>query len=404
MIKKDNLLTMLPLFLVIAIDSMGLGVIFPTLSSMIINTQSHFLPASSTMFYREFVFAVIVSVFMIAWFFGAAILGDLSDMIGRKKSLAICLLGAAIGYFISAMGIEFDSITLLIAGRLVAGFTAGSQAIAQAAIVDLSSDENRARNIGYMLLISSIGFVVGPFLGGVLSDTQLVSWFHFSTPLYFSCLMSLLNVGLLFGLFKETFTQTRRIQIRLGLAVSIFKEAFAHPKIRKLSLVLFIFIAGWSAYFSFIPQFLIRNYQYSSMQVALFMTVMACGFGIGFGVVVDLLSKRFSIQKSVCVNLIAAGVMTLFTIINRHLVLNWFFAIVIGLCVATAYSMIVTLCSQQASDDEQGWVMGITNSIMALAFGLSTLFGGLIASFGAAIPLMVMIVGMFLAAALIGFS
>jgi len=94
---------MAPLFLVITIDSVGLGILFPTLSAMLIGHHSHFLSLNASNFFREFICGIIIGIYMIAWFFGSAMLGDLSDIIGRKKSLIICLIGAAIGYFISAV-------------------------------------------------------------------------------------------------------------------------------------------------------------------------------------------------------------------------------------------------------------------------------------------------------------
>lgn len=398
MTQKDHLLTMAPLFLVIAIDSMGLGILFPTLSSMIINPHADFLASTANTAFREVIFGLVISIFMLAWFFGAGILGDISDMIGRKKALAICLIGSTIGYFISGIGIMSHSITWLIVGRIIAGFTAGSQAIAQAAIVDLSSDQHRARNIGYMLLISSIGFVLGPFLGGILSDNQLIAWFSFATPLFFASLFSLINIGLLLLLFTETFSHTHTIKLRLNIAITIFIDAFKQPKIRNLSIVLFIFIGGWSAYFGFISQFLIRQFNYTPLQVALFMTVMATGFAIGFAVLVDFLANRYALRKCIFTTLLLAGLLTLFTIFNKVQTLTWISSVIIGMCVATAYSMIITLFSKQVSDDEQGWVMGITNAIMALAFGITTLGSGFVASFGAAIPLVIMAMGMLLAA------
>lgn len=404
MMQKDSLLAMTPLFLIIAIDSMGLGILFPTLSSMIINPSGGFLPIIASNAYREIIFSVVISIFMIAWFFGAGILGDLSDMIGRKKSLAICIIGTSIGYFISGVGILEHSLFLLILGRITAGFTAGSQAIAQAAIVDLSSETHRARNIGYMLLILSVGFILGPFLGGILSDNALVSWFNFSTPLFFACLFSIINIILLHFLFQETFTHTRKIQLRLSIAITIFIDAFRRIEIRNLSIILFIFIAGWSAYFGFIAQFLIRRFTYTPMEVALFMTVMAVGFAIGFAVIVDFLANRYPLRKCIFIALLLAGLLTLLTILNPIQWLSWVASTAIGACVATAYSMLITLFSNQVDETEQGWVMGITNAIMALAFGVTTLGTGFAASLGASVPLVIMTAGMFLAVIVISFT
>src|SRR3990167_1644840 len=257
MSEAKSLLKAAPLFLVIAIDSMGLGILFPILSAMLISHQSHFLSSDTSNFLRELIYGVTIGIYMIAWFFGSAMLGDLSDAMGRKKSLMICLIGATLGYLISAIAIGFHSIVFLILGRVIAGFTAGSQPIAQAAIIDVSAPENRARNIGYVLLAVSVGFVLGPIMGGVLSNNQLVSWFSFATPLYFAGILSLANCIVLYFSFHETFKRTKKIKIMVSYAIQIFIEAFKSKAIRMLSLVLLIETAGWSEYFTFVSQFLL---------------------------------------------------------------------------------------------------------------------------------------------------
>src|SRR5262249_44495057 len=150
-------------------------------------------------------------IYMFCWFFGAALLGDYSDQVGRKKALMICLIGAFLSYLLSAFAVETQSLALLLVGRIVAGITAGSQSIAQAAIVDMSSPEHKARNLGTMLFAISLGFVFGPLAGGVLSDHSLLPIFTYAMPFYFAAGISFINAVLLFFLFKETFVQTQKV-------------------------------------------------------------------------------------------------------------------------------------------------------------------------------------------------
>ena len=89
--EAQSLLKVAPLFLVIAIDSMGLGILFPILSAMLISHSSHFLPGNTSNFLRELIYGVTIGIYMLAWFFGSAMLGDLSDAMGRKKSLMILI-------------------------------------------------------------------------------------------------------------------------------------------------------------------------------------------------------------------------------------------------------------------------------------------------------------------------
>src|SRR3990167_8036265 len=314
--NNKGLLAVAPLFLVLAIDSMGLGIIFPILSSMIIDPRSVFLAASTSTFQREFLYGLIIGIYMIAWFFGAAILGDLSDIIGRKKSLLICLLGACIGYFISGIAFYLHSVSILLLGRIIAGFTAGSQPIAQAAIIDVSTEENKARNIGYILLAVSLGFVLGPLAGGILSTNSFVSWFNYSTPMFFAAIFSLLNAILLWFLFSETHEITRKVRIRVHYAIQIFIEGFQHKGICWLSLALLFFISGWAEYFSFISQFLLRRYEYSPLEISLFMVVLAIGFCIGFAFLVDICANRFNLKRCICSNLIVAAFICLITLMH----------------------------------------------------------------------------------------
>jgi len=391
---SKSLLKVLPLFLVLFIDGMGLGLLFPILNSIIVDPSSAFLSASVGVGMREFLYGLTIGIFMICWFFGAAILGDLSDTVGRKKSLLICLVGAFIGYFIAAIAIIIKSLPLLIFGRVIAGFTAGSQPIAQAAIVDVSTAEHKARNIGLILLAVSLGFVFGPIFGGVLSDKSIVSWFTFATPFYFASSISLLNAFLLLWFFKETFHVTGKVHIRLHHAINIFISAFRHHKVRNLSVVLLIMISGWSSFFSFISLFLFRRYHFTALQNSLLLAVMGLGFSIGCGYLVEKLAKRYALKNSVIVGLFVSAVCSLLVIFVDKVQYMWLISFVIGISMAVAYSMIITMFSNQVDASEQGWVMGVTGAIMALCFGVTSFFTGAIAQLGIGLPMIIAAVGL----------
>ncbi|WP_197694347.1 MFS transporter [Coxiella burnetii] len=356
MSNRKSLSAIAPLFLVLFIDGMGLSLLFPVLNAIIIDNHSNFLPAATTLATRDFLYGLTVGIFMICWFFGAAILGDLSDTVGRKKALLVCLIGSFLGYLLSAFAVGIHSLTFLILGRVIAGFTAGSQPIAQAAIVDVSSEAHKARNIGLILLAISLGFIIGPIIGGVLSDSQFVSWFGFSTPLYFASLISLINAFLLGWLFDETFQRTKKINIKLQHAVDIFMSAFKHKKVRKLSIVLLVMIYGWSNFFSFIAMFVLHRYGFTPLKISLLLADMGIGFSIGCAYLVDRFVKYFNLKSIITISFFLTAIFILLIIVTHQAVYLWGLMIAVGTAIAVGYSAIITLFSNQVSRDEQGWV------------------------------------------------
>jgi predicted MFS family arabinose efflux permease len=355
--------------------------------------NSDFLSSAVSIGTRDLLYGLIIGIFMICWFFGAAILGDLSDTIGRKKSLLICLVGAFLGYLLSAVAIVAHSILFLIIGRVIAGFTAGSQPIAQAAIVDVSPEEHKARNLGLIFLGISLGFVIGPIIGGLLSNNHLVSWFSFATPLYFAALISLLNALLLLWLFHETFNQTGKIRIRLHHAINIFISAFQHKKVRYLSIVFLVMIYGWSNFFTFLSLYATQRYGFDPEKVSLLLADMGVGFSIGCGYLVDILVRRFQMKNLVICSFALAALFILIIIIAGDAISLWTLMIPIGMSIAVGYSTIITLFSNQVGAHEQGWVMGVTGAILALCFGLTSFLTGYLAKMGASVPMYLSIAG-----------
>lgn len=391
---KKFLIAASPLFLALFIDGMGLGLLFPVLNAIIVAPTGSLLPAHFGVSMRNFTYGLTLGIFMICWFFGAAYLGDLSDHIGRKKSLIIGLVGAFIGYFLSAIAVIVSSLTLLFLGRVIAGFTAGSQAIAQAAIVDLSTEEEKPKNIGLILLAISLGFIFGPILGGVLSDNDLISWFSFSTPLYFAAIISLLNAIMVWLLFTETFYKRGKIKIKLYNAIEIFISAFKDLRVRKLSIIFLIMILGWSNYFTFISVFLLRKYNFSVVDISLFLGCLGVGFGIGCGILPDPLTKRFPLKNVVAWGSGITALLILITIIAPHPLWLWLEVVPLGAAGAVSYSVIVTIFSNQVDANSQGWVMGIVGAILAFCFGFTAIVSSLLINLSIYWPLIIAVLGM----------
>jgi DHA1 family tetracycline resistance protein-like MFS transporter len=82
----------------------------------------------------------------------------------------IALAGTAIDYVIMGWA---PSLMWLFVGRVISGTTAGALATCNAYIADVTPPEKRAQGFGLVGAAFGLGFVVGPFIGGILGSIHL---------------------------------------------------------------------------------------------------------------------------------------------------------------------------------------------------------------------------------------
>ena len=111
------------------LTALGLSLVFPVLP---------FIVARSTGDSGQVALWVgaLTSVYAGCALFAGPILGTLSDRVGRKPILVVCLAGSAIGWIIFGIG---GSILALLLARVVDGVTAGEQSVVFAAMADITT-------------------------------------------------------------------------------------------------------------------------------------------------------------------------------------------------------------------------------------------------------------------------
>lgn len=147
------------IFATIALDAIGIGLVFPILPRLI-EDVTH---ADDVALY----IGIISALYAMMQFVFAPVLGALSDRLGRRPVLLVSLGGAAINYVIMAFA---PRLWMLLVGRAIAGLTSANVSVATAYITDISPEEQRARRFGLFNAMFGVGFIVGPVLGGVLGD------------------------------------------------------------------------------------------------------------------------------------------------------------------------------------------------------------------------------------------
>src|SRR5256712_11607427 len=95
---------------------------------------------------------------------GPAVLGRLSDRVGRRRILLTTMVINAAGYVLFALA---GSYVVLFVARLVSGFAGGNISAAQAYVADITTPAERSKGMGIVGAAFGLGFIVGPALGGL---------------------------------------------------------------------------------------------------------------------------------------------------------------------------------------------------------------------------------------------
>jgi len=385
---KFNLYTFAALFLVLIIDAMGFGLVFPVIGPLIMSKTGSIVASTMSIFWRDFLYGVTMSSFAVCMFFGAPFLGDLSDRIGRKKVLLLCLYGTALGMLISVYGIAVKSLLLLILGRAFAGFMCGSQALAQAAIVDMSLPEKKAANLSLITFATCIGFALGPFLGGMLVTPSLIAKYGFSAPLFVTALLAILNGTILLFTFTETFYPKVVQKLHLAKGLEVFISAFTHKKIRWLALVYLTAELGWSIYFQYTPLFLIKKYSYTGVQIGHLMAFMGALFSVALLWIVRLTDKYITPNRGACYFFLLTA-LGFFIILFGGEWSVWLGAIPACIGGALFYVALLALFSNAVGKDAQGWVMGVFAAAAAASWSVGGVLSGMLDMFGIYAPFII---------------
>lgn len=366
------------LLLAIFIDSVGWGVVYPVFALLFINNATHLFPLTTSLALRNFWFELIIAIYCIFMFLASPLLGSLSDRFGRKIILLISLGGNALGFVICALGIAANSLILIIIGRIIAGATAGSLTIAQAALMDISNPSEKALRIGWIGLANGIGFAFGPMLGSFWLNKNLWQVPHSQIAFWFSAALAMVGALFISISFKETFVGNKSEKINLLIGVTHFIDAFK-TNTRAYCLMMLFFMLGWNIFFNEIPIFLNERFASTGAQIGYFMSYVALFFALSLIVLLPRALKILSIEKLIFLSLATQLFFQLFFAVSHHSHWIWLIVLPLVLAVPFSYVGIITKTSNLTDKDHQGKIMGVISAIVAFTWGLGPIITGALA-------------------------
>lgn len=393
-----------PLFVIlftVFLDMLGFGILIPVIPLLLADPASSYylLPHSISITQGYILLGLLTAIFPLGQFFSTSVLGEFSDKFGRKKILLFCLLVRFFAYLIFSLGIITKNIPLLFLSRLIDGAASGNIAVAQAAIADVTEPINRAKNFGLMGAAFGFGFIIGPFLGGKLSDPHILPWFNAVTPFLVAAALVAINIIFVVFFFPETLKQLKHhIKINWSKAINNIFHAYSMKKLRILFLTNFLFWSGFSFFVTFFSVFLIRKFGFNQGGIGNFFAYIGVWVAFTQIVLTRWLSGKFQDHNIVKVALFGSTVLVLSFFLATS---AWQFLIIVPIFAGfngLTQAMMPAIVSKSADWHIQGEVLGVNSSVQALAQAIPPILSGFIAAeFSPDTPMLVAVVVMLLA-------
>jgi len=345
---------LLVIFITVFIDLIGFGIVIPVLPYYAEGTRFGATPREVGLLFASY------SVMQLLF---APVLGRLSDRYGRRPVLLYSLLGTCAGFLILGFA---TTLWMLFVGRIVDGISGGNISTAQAYIADVTTKENRAKGMGLIGAAFGLGFVFGPAIGGVLSRWGI------QVPLLFAGGLAFANAVLLYFTLPETITPDHpaRTSAATGRGWGRLITALRDPRLAYVLTIYFVSIVAFSIMTTVFALFMAFRLGYDAFHSGwIFAYVGIISAAIQGGLIGKLL-KRFGEPT-----LVIAG--TLFFTVSLFASPFVTPAIgILGILVTGAASSIgnalnaptlTSLASKSVSENEQGAIMGVAQSVASLA-------------------------------------
>lgn len=379
------------ILIIVFLGFVGISMPYLIFPSLFFNSEYSIVPNAWGDTSRAIFLGITLAAYPLGQFLGSPILGSLSDDYGRKPLLVGSLLIAGLSNLLSGWSIAWQHLGLLILSRFLSGLMEGNIAIARAMASDLKL-LSKHKTFGKINAVASVAFLIGPLLGGLMTDKSLFEELTTSTPFYIVFALFTLLAGLSTVVLRNplsiTSKEIRSFWQRINL-IKRLSSLFTNKRLQFLMIASTCFTLAVDIFYEFGPVYLTVKWAFVPSDLILYNGGLCIGLAIGNGWLPSWISKFTSNQRLIILSSIAGFALLLLGMVQANsmaLMLSLFS--ISGLFIGLAVTLITVKISNSVDDTIQGEVMGVQLSLRVLGDGIICLLGGFLLLLSAKIILL----------------
>lgn len=390
---KKKAASIFPLLWIMLFDHTALNMTFPVLTLLFFDAQSNLFSPGTDAATRSLWYGLCVAIPHILNMIFTPILSILSDELGRKKILSVATFGAFLFALTAGFGVMLGLLSLVLLGRIIQGAFSRTNPIAQAIVGDVSYS-HKIISMGYLQTAISLGAFIGPILGGYFASKFFFQTINFSAPFFIAAFCGAISFILTLTIFQETLRIEHNRLIKKSFPLQGIKKVLKMPEVLRLSIILFLLQCSWSLYYQFIPPIIKTQLHFNAHHLGLFVGLIALWLGLATTFGIKWLQRFFSLDRMLLFSIYLVLVGSCFTLAGLYFkdnfpLLIWIASIPLSVGDVIAYATLTVLYSDNVSKPEQGKVMAICFSVVALVWSFTAMLGGLLMGWITISPLVI---------------
>jgi predicted MFS family arabinose efflux permease len=341
------------MFAVVFVNLVGFGIVVPLMPFFAQSLQA-----------QAWQVTLMFTTYSLGQFFAEPYFGRLSDRIGRKPILIVTTALSVLFYILLAFS---PNIWVAILIRFFSGLSSGNISTIQGYVSDVSPPEKRSGRMSLIGGAFSLGFIIGPFIGGILSHETAAGGNQFRLPLMGAAVLSALACLGVMLFISESRQRRTKIEAAQPNLLKTAQEALQSPVLSRLILSTLCYMMAFAGLESTFGLWAEARFHWGPKEIGAIFLPLGIAAALMQMVFMRPLTRRYGESKVLASGLFIFGLSFVLQGMNPF---GWLITPIVmlgALGQAVIFSSICAIISLSTPPDKQGAMLGLNMSTGAIA-------------------------------------